>query len=115
VLYAHELGLVPSTTPAYSPESHGLAEAFVGTFKRDYLGDADLRDAETVLVGVAPVTDLGRLGIALPARRLLVSSPPVPPSPGPPTATARSPIDGQRPLPTACPPVFALRLGPRPR
>ena len=49
VFYAHELGLVPITTPAYSPESNGLAEAFIGTFKRDYLGDADLRDAETVL------------------------------------------------------------------
>jgi putative transposase len=49
VLYAHELGLRPITTPAYSPESNGLAEAFIGTFKRDYLGDADLRDAETVL------------------------------------------------------------------
>lgn len=49
VLYAHELGLVPITTPAYSPESNGLAEAFVGTFKRDYLGDVDLRDAESVL------------------------------------------------------------------
>jgi transposase InsO family protein len=49
VLYAHELGLVPITTPAYSPESNGLAEAFVGTFKRDYLGDTELRDAETVL------------------------------------------------------------------
>ena len=48
VLYAHELGLAPITTPAYSPESNGLAEAFIGTFKRDYLGDADLRDAETV-------------------------------------------------------------------
>jgi hypothetical protein len=52
VLYAHELGLVPITTPAYSPESNGLAEAFVGTFKRDYLGDADLRDAETVLANL---------------------------------------------------------------
>jgi len=31
----HELGLVPITTLAYSPESNGLAEAFVGTFKRD--------------------------------------------------------------------------------
>ena len=49
VLYAHELGLVPITTPAYSPESNGLAEAFVGTFKRDYLGAAELRDAESVL------------------------------------------------------------------
>jgi putative transposase len=53
VLYAHELGLVPITTPAYSPESNGLAEAFVGTFKRDYLGDADLRDAESVLTQLA--------------------------------------------------------------
>jgi transposase InsO family protein len=26
VLYAHELGLVPTTTPAYSPESNGLAD-----------------------------------------------------------------------------------------
>src|SRR5438552_8273819 len=34
VLYAHELGLVPITTPAYSPQSNGLAEAFVKTFKR---------------------------------------------------------------------------------
>jgi putative transposase len=49
VLYAHELGLVPITTPAYSPESNGLAEAFVGTFKRDYVNGAELRDAETVL------------------------------------------------------------------
>src|SRR5690242_15889022 len=37
VLYAHELGLVPITTPAYSPESNGLAEGFVHTFKRDYV------------------------------------------------------------------------------
>jgi hypothetical protein len=57
VLYAHELGLVPITTPAYSPESNGLAEAFVGTFKRDYLGDADLRDAETVLANLGGWVD----------------------------------------------------------
>jgi putative transposase len=49
VLYAHELGLVPITTLAYSPESNSLAEPFVGTFKWDYLCDADLRGAETVL------------------------------------------------------------------
>jgi transposase InsO family protein len=49
VLYAHELGLVPITTPAYSPGSNGLAEAFIGTFKRDYVDGAELRDAETVL------------------------------------------------------------------
>ncbi len=46
VLYAHELGLVSITTPAYSPESNGLAEALVGTFKRDYVDGAELRDAE---------------------------------------------------------------------
>jgi putative transposase len=39
---------VPITTPAYSPESNGLAEAFVGTLKRDYIAGAELRDAETV-------------------------------------------------------------------
>lgn len=49
VLYAHELGLVPITTPSYSPQSNGLAEAFVKTFKRDYVDGAELRDAETVL------------------------------------------------------------------
>src|SRR2546425_9271620 len=49
VLYAHELGLVPIMTPAYSPESNGLAEAFVHTFKRAYVNGAELRDAEVVL------------------------------------------------------------------
>ena len=53
VLYAHELGLVPITTPAYSPQSNGLAEAFVGTFKRDYVAGAELRDAESVLAQLA--------------------------------------------------------------
>jgi putative transposase len=49
VLYAHELGLVPITTPSYGPQSNGLAEAFVKTFKRDYVDGAELRDAESVL------------------------------------------------------------------
>lgn len=50
VFYAHELGLEPITTPAYSPQSNGMAEAFVKTLKRDYVAGADLRDAESVLL-----------------------------------------------------------------
>src|SRR5262249_51628033 len=38
-----------SRLPAYSPESNGLPEAFVGTFKRDYVDGAELQDAESVL------------------------------------------------------------------
>lgn len=49
VLYAQTLGFSPITTPAYSPESNGMAEAFVNTIKRDYVGGADLSDADTVI------------------------------------------------------------------
>ena len=49
VLYARELGFKPITTPAYSPQSNGMAEAFVNTIKRDYVSQADLSDAETVI------------------------------------------------------------------
>jgi putative transposase len=42
-------GLVVVTTPAYSPESNGMSEAFVKTFKRDYVYLARLPDAATVL------------------------------------------------------------------
>jgi putative transposase len=49
VLHAERLGLTPITTPAASPESNGMAEAFVRTLRRDYLVDADLRSAATVL------------------------------------------------------------------
>lgn len=50
VFYAHELGFEPITTPAYSPQSNGMAEALVKTLKRDYVAGADLRDAESVLL-----------------------------------------------------------------
>ena len=33
----------------HSPESNGMAEAFVNTIKRDYVPGADLSDAETVI------------------------------------------------------------------
>jgi len=47
--YAEDLGFKPITTPAYSPESNGMAEAFVNTIKRDYVSGADLSDADTVI------------------------------------------------------------------
>ena len=46
-------GLLVRNTPSYSPESNGMAEAFVKTFKRDYAYLADLPDARTVLVQLA--------------------------------------------------------------
>lgn len=49
VLYAETLGFKPITTPVYSPESNGMAEAFVNTIKRDYVEGADISDAQTVL------------------------------------------------------------------
>ncbi len=49
VLYAETLGFKPVTTPVYSPESNGMAEAFVNTIKRDYVAGADLSDAQTVI------------------------------------------------------------------
>jgi len=62
VLYAHELGLVPITTPAYSPESNGLAEGLVHTFKRDYINVHELRDAESVLAQLGVwIDDYNRL------------------------------------------------------
>ena len=42
VLVAEQLGLLPITTPIASPESNGMAEAFVQTLRRDYLDGADL-------------------------------------------------------------------------
>ena len=47
--FAGQLNLVPCFTPIRSPESNGLAEAFVKTFKRDYVRVNPLPNAETVL------------------------------------------------------------------
>lgn len=48
VTYGRSLGLEICTTPSYSPESNGMAEAFVKTFKRDYAWFGDLSCADRV-------------------------------------------------------------------
>lgn len=48
-LLAKDLGLKTCFTADYSPESNGMAEAFVGTFKRDYVYVNDCYSAETVM------------------------------------------------------------------
>ena len=47
--FATRLRLVPCFTPVRSPQSNGMAEAFVKTFKRDYAYVHDRPDAQTVL------------------------------------------------------------------
>ena len=49
VKFARDVNLVVCSTPAYSPQSNGMAEAFVKTFKRDYVYINDRPDARTVL------------------------------------------------------------------
>ncbi len=41
---------MPRTTPFESPQSNGMAEAFVKTFKRDYVAVNVRPDAEAVLL-----------------------------------------------------------------
>ena len=47
--FALSLGLMPVFTPVRSPESNGMAESFVKTFKRDYVRCNPRPDATTVL------------------------------------------------------------------
>lgn len=47
--YGKEWGFIVRYTPAYSPESNGMSEAFVKTFKRDYVYTHELPDATTVI------------------------------------------------------------------
>ncbi len=49
VAFARNLGFEVCTTPSYSPESNGMAEAFVKSFKRDYVWFGDLKDAISVM------------------------------------------------------------------
>lgn len=48
-IFARQLGLKPCFTPAKSPQSNGISEAFVNTLKRDYVNVTPLPDAITVL------------------------------------------------------------------
>lgn len=54
VRVGRSLGFEVCTTPAYCPESNGMAEAFVKTMKRDYVYVSDLSDAQTVM-GLLPL------------------------------------------------------------
>jgi putative transposase len=47
--FAGEIGLVPRTTPIESPQSNGMAEAFVKPLKRDYARVSARPDATSVL------------------------------------------------------------------
>jgi putative transposase len=55
---ATALGLNLCFTPVRSPESNGIAEAFVKTFKRDYARLSILPDAATVIM-LLPATVRG--------------------------------------------------------
>jgi putative transposase len=46
---AKALGLKPINTPVCSPQSNGMAESFVNTFRRDYEYKLDKTDAQTVM------------------------------------------------------------------
>ncbi len=49
VVFGRSIGLDVCTTRPYSPESNGMAEAFVKTFKRDYVWLGDLSSAKRVM------------------------------------------------------------------
>lgn len=50
--FARDIGLEPLTTPVQSPQSNGMAEAFVRTFKRDYVAVNPIPDAKTVMLAL---------------------------------------------------------------
>ena len=47
--FARDIGLTPRTTPVESPQSNGMAEAFVRTLKRDYARVSLRPNAQTVI------------------------------------------------------------------
>ena len=52
-IFAAQLGLVSCFTPVASPESNGIAEAFVRTLKRDYLRVNPVPSAAAALTQIA--------------------------------------------------------------
>jgi putative transposase len=85
IITAERLNLEPITTPARSPESNGMSEAFVNTIRRDYVAGADLSTAEAVLPqipgwladynAVAPHSALGYQSPLQYRRTVLVAGP----------------------------------------
>lgn len=85
IITAERLHLVPITTPAASPQSNGMAEAFVNTLRRDYLAGAELSTAAVVLAqiptwladynAVAPHSALGYQSPQQYRRAMLVAGP----------------------------------------
>ena len=66
--FARDIGLEPRTTPLESPQSNGMAEAFVRTIKRDYVRVSPRPDAETVMrqlpAGSPTTTRFTRTGLS---------------------------------------------------
>ena len=70
---ATALNLQPCFTPVESPESNGVAEAFVKTFKRDYVRVSPIPDAQAALAAVSGwITDYNEVH---PHSRLAFRSP----------------------------------------
>jgi putative transposase len=53
VIVAEQLNLIPVTTQAYSPQSNGMAAAFVNTLRHNYIDGAD-RPTAAVLLAKLP-------------------------------------------------------------
>jgi len=58
--FARNIGLEPRTTPIESPQSNGMAEAFVRTIKRDYVRISPRPDARSVMCAAVLVRPLQR-------------------------------------------------------
>jgi transposase InsO family protein len=53
ITFAQDMGFISCFTPVRSPESNGMAEAFVKTFKRDYVYIHDRPEAKMVMAQLA--------------------------------------------------------------